>query len=70
MTGTASLHRYCPDHEPARALCGVDISGLELVADCEVDAAAETMPWCVVCADLSEQACSDACLAYSREASK
>lgn len=66
-TGTASLHRYCPDHDPTRALCGIPIGP---VADSEVAATAEAMPWCVVCFDLSEQACSDACLSTRSEATQ
>lgn len=62
----AALHRYCPDHSPDRALCGAVATG-ELVADEDVDATAETLAFCVVCADLNEQACEDACLAL-REA--
>lgn len=57
-----ALHRYCPDHDPTKALCGIPV---DHVADSDIPATAETMPWCVVCADLSEQAC----LTYSRERS-
>lgn len=61
------LHRYCPDHDPDRSLCGISLAGAPDVSGDE-DAAAETMPWCVVCFDLGEIACEDACLGARSEA--
>lgn len=56
----AFLHRYCPDHDPHRALCGLPLVGAEEVA--ERDVAGDRRPACLVCADLSAMACVDACL--------
>jgi len=66
---TRLLHRYCPDHSPDRALCGVDVSGVEEIDPDTFDPdTAELCTWCVVCADLAEIACEDACLGADREA--
>lgn len=56
-----ALHRYCPDHSPERALCGVYVAGAVEVADEAV--ATDPRPACVVCLDLHQLACEDACLA-------
>ncbi len=61
----ALLHRYCPDHTPHKALCGLPLVGAEEVAERDVEA--DPRPECVVCSDLSGMACEDACLAL-REA--
>ena len=59
----SALHRFCAEHGAGKALCGVAVAVAEIVADEDVEAVAETMPWCVVCDALNEAACSDACLA-------
>jgi hypothetical protein len=64
VTG-AFLHRYCPDHNPHRALCGLPLVGAEEVA--EKDLATDRRPACVVCGDLSAAACEDACLSARTE---
>ncbi len=65
-----ALHRFCADHGAGKSLCGVAVAVAEIVAEEDAEAVAETMPWCVVCSDLNEQACSDACLGGRREATR
>ena len=68
MTGFPLVHRYCGDHTPSKSLCGLDLGNVELLAaEDEATILAAGDP-CLVCADLSPQACSDACLGARREA--
>lgn len=66
MTTPVSLHRYCPDHDPSRALCGINLAGVAEVAAEAV--ASHPLPACVVCEDLAPRPCSDACLSARSEA--
>jgi hypothetical protein len=65
MTAPVFLHRYCRDHTPERSLCGISLRW----GAADPSNAVEAMPVCVVCADLAEAACQDACLAARSEAS-
>ena len=62
------LHRYCPDHDPHRALCGLPLVGAEELAESDVEA--DPRPACVVCADIHRLACEDACLALQADRAK
>lgn len=59
------LHRYCPDHTPDRALCGLDLvaSGAEQVDPGKIEERDE----CLVCADLAPMPCENACRALRPE---
>lgn len=67
MTGPL-LHRYCPDHTPSRALCGLPLVGAEEVA--ERDVATDPRSACVVCDAIHGLPCEEACLSLQGDRAK